>query len=84
MLKEHHTMEGLLTHVGSADCFITPPHPAQDCGIVTAWWHYQVKGTHDHTAAARGRATPAATSGTTTAFRSDPHRGLEHESDPED
>jgi hypothetical protein len=37
-------MEGLLTHVATADCFITPPHPALDCGIVTAWWHYQVKG----------------------------------------
>jgi len=38
-------MEGLLTHVATADCFITPPHPAPDCGIVTAWWRYQVKGT---------------------------------------
>jgi hypothetical protein len=37
-------MEGLLTHVASADCFITPPHPALDCGIVTAWWHSQVGG----------------------------------------
>jgi hypothetical protein len=41
-------MEGLLTHVATADCFITPPHPALDCGIVTAWWHYQVKGTRAH------------------------------------
>jgi hypothetical protein len=41
-------MEGLLTHVATADCFITPPHPALDCGIVTAWWHYQVKGTGPH------------------------------------
>jgi hypothetical protein len=40
-------MEGLLTHVATADCFITPPHPALDCGIVTAWWHYQVKGTDE-------------------------------------
>ena len=46
-------MEGLLTHVGSADCFITPPHPAQDCGIVTAWWHYQVKGTGTHRVSTR-------------------------------
>ena len=38
-------MEGLLTYVATADCFITPPHPALDCGIVTAWWQYQVKGT---------------------------------------
>jgi hypothetical protein len=38
-------MESLLTHVATADCFITPPHPALDCGIVTAWWQYQVKGT---------------------------------------
>ncbi len=41
-------MEGLLTHVATADCFITPPHPALDCGIVTEWWHYQVKGTRPH------------------------------------
>ena len=41
-------MEGLLTHVASPDCFITPPHPALDCGIVTAWWQYQVKGTRPH------------------------------------
>jgi len=41
-------MEGLLTHVATADCFITPPHPALNCGIVTAWWHYQVKGTRAH------------------------------------
>jgi len=40
-------MEGLLTHVATADCFIMPPHPALDCGIVTAWWHYQVKGTDE-------------------------------------
>jgi hypothetical protein len=37
-------MEGLLTHVATADCFITPPHPALDCGIVTAWWRSQVDG----------------------------------------
>ena len=43
-----HIMEGLLTHVATADCFITPPHPALDCGIVMAWWHYQVKGTRPH------------------------------------
>jgi hypothetical protein len=41
-------MEGLLAHVATADCFITAPHPALDCGIVTAWWHYQVKGTRVH------------------------------------
>jgi len=41
-------MEGLLTHVATADCFITPPHAALDCGIVTAWWRYQVKGTRPH------------------------------------
>ena len=41
-------MEGLLTHVATVDCFITPPHPALDCGNVTAWWHYQVKGTRPH------------------------------------
>ena len=31
-------MEGLLSHVASADCFVTLPHPALECGIVTAWW----------------------------------------------
>ncbi len=41
-------MEGLLTHIATADCFITPPDPALDCGIVTEWWHYQVKGTGPH------------------------------------
>jgi hypothetical protein len=44
MLREHiHTMEGLLTHVATADCFITTPHPAQECGIVAAWWQFQVQ-----------------------------------------
>jgi hypothetical protein len=33
-----HSKEGLLTHVAAADCFITLPHPALECGIVTAWW----------------------------------------------
>jgi len=36
-------MEGLLTHVGTADCFIALPHPAPECGIVTAWWQCQVE-----------------------------------------
>jgi hypothetical protein len=36
-------MEGLLTHVATADCFITPPHPALTCGIVTAWWRSEVE-----------------------------------------
>jgi len=36
-------MEGLLTHVATADCFITLPHAALECGIVTAWWHSQVE-----------------------------------------
>jgi hypothetical protein len=41
-LTEHaHTMEGLLTHVASSDCFITRPHPATECGIVTTWWRCQ-------------------------------------------
>ena len=44
MLTERtHTMEGLLTHVAAADCFITVPHRALECGIVTAWWHSQVE-----------------------------------------
>jgi hypothetical protein len=36
-------MEGLLTHIATADCFITAPHPALECGIVTAWWQCQVE-----------------------------------------
>jgi hypothetical protein len=45
MVKEHtQSTEGLLTHVGMADCFITLPHPALECGIVTAWWQCQVEG----------------------------------------
>ena len=36
-------MEGLLTHVATADCFITIPHQALECGIVTAWWQSQVE-----------------------------------------
>jgi hypothetical protein len=45
MLAEHtHTVEGLLTHVGTADCFPTLPHSALACGIVTAWWRFQVEG----------------------------------------
>ena len=45
MLTKHtHGTEGLLTHVGRADCFITLPHPARECGIVTAWWHSKVEG----------------------------------------
>jgi len=44
MLTERtHTMEGLLTHVAAADCFIMVPHRALECGIVTAWWHSQVE-----------------------------------------
>ena len=42
-VRTEYTLEGLLTHIATADCFITPPHPALDCGIVRAWWHYQVK-----------------------------------------
>lgn len=34
---------GLLTHVASADCFMTRPHPALSCGIVTAWWQLRVE-----------------------------------------
>ena len=41
-------MEGPLTQVPTADSLITPPDPTLDCGIVTAWWHYQVKGTRAH------------------------------------
>jgi hypothetical protein len=43
-LKEHtRIMEGLLTHVATADCFLAKPHPALECGIVTAWWQFQVE-----------------------------------------
>ncbi len=34
-------MDNLLTHVATADCFITQPHPPMECGIVTAWWRCQ-------------------------------------------
>jgi hypothetical protein len=34
----------LLTHVATADCFLTLPHSALACGIVTAWWRFQVEG----------------------------------------
>ena len=45
MVTEHtQSTEALLTHVGTADCFIAPPHPALECGIVTAWWQSQVEG----------------------------------------
>jgi hypothetical protein len=44
LMTEHaHSPEGLLTHVGRADCFITVPHRALECGIVTAWWQCQVE-----------------------------------------
>jgi len=55
MLPEQtHGMEGQLTHVAAADCFITLPHPALACGIVTVWWQSQVerdagmRGQHEH------------------------------------
>src|SRR5205809_1684010 len=63
-------MEGLLTHVATADCFVTPPHPALDCRIVTAWWHYQVKD-------ARPRHGSTGTSNASGNVRDDPS---EHES----
>lgn len=45
MFTEHtDSTEGLLTHVGMADCFISRPHPALECGIVTAWWQSEVEG----------------------------------------
>jgi hypothetical protein len=44
MLTEHtQSTEGLLTHVGMADCFIALPHPALECGIVTAWWQSRLE-----------------------------------------
>ncbi len=40
---EHSDTMGLLTHVASADCFVTLPHSALSCGIVTSWWRFQVE-----------------------------------------
>jgi len=54
-------MEGLLTHVATADCFITTPHPALECGIVTAWWQCQVEPdtvAHRHLEDAQARHVP--------------------------
>jgi hypothetical protein len=41
-------MVGQLTHIATADCFITLPHPMLECGIVTAWWQSQVLGRPGH------------------------------------
>jgi len=41
--RDYMSTQGLLTHVAAADCFITLPHPALECGIVTAWWHGEVE-----------------------------------------
>ena len=52
------TVEGLLTHVATSDCFLTRPHPALECGIVTAWWQSQVDAgtaTRRHHEDAQGR-----------------------------
>jgi hypothetical protein len=58
-LTEHRrTMEGLLTHVATADCFLARPHPALECGIVSAWWRLQVKADgplHQHHEDTTGR-----------------------------
>ena len=43
LAEQTHGMEGLLTHIAAADCFITLPHQALACGIVTAWWQSQVE-----------------------------------------
>ena len=43
LIQQTHTMEGLLTHVARVDCFNTLPHPARQCGIITAWWQCQVE-----------------------------------------
>lgn len=29
-------MDGMVTHIATCDCLVTQPHPAVDCGIVTA------------------------------------------------
>jgi hypothetical protein len=54
-------MEGLLTHVATADCFITTPHLALECGIITAWWQFQVEAdtpTYRHHENAQERHAP--------------------------
>ena len=43
-LRSTPSTEGLLTHVGTPDGVITLPHPALECGIVTASWQCQVEG----------------------------------------
>jgi len=43
LTEQTQRMEGLLTHVAAADCFIILPHPALECGIVTAWWRCEVE-----------------------------------------
>jgi hypothetical protein len=44
VLTEHtDPVEGLLTHLATADCLLTLPHSALACGIVTAWWRFQVE-----------------------------------------
>jgi hypothetical protein len=43
MRMEHTETMGLLTHVASADCLVRVPHSALACGIVTAWWRFQVE-----------------------------------------
>ncbi len=50
-------MKGLLTHVATAECFITLPHPTLKCGIVTAWWRSQVEGEGADTPMRRQRPT---------------------------
>ena len=50
-------MDGMVTHIATCDCLVTQPHPAVDCGIVTAgrqcqeeadsamcWQHEQEQG----------------------------------------
>ena len=49
---EHADTMGPLTHVASADCLLTQPHSALACGIVTAWWRFQVEPS------TRGTLTP--------------------------
>jgi len=37
-------MNGTVTHIAARECPITQPHPAGECGVVTARRHCQEEG----------------------------------------
>jgi hypothetical protein len=37
-------MNGTVTHIATRECPITQPHPAGECGVVTARRHCQEEG----------------------------------------